>query len=547
MDYDIIIIGSGAGGLAAAVPLAQAGKKVLVCEQHDVPGGWTHSFTLEGYRFSPGVHYIGGLQPGGSLRTMYEGLGVSEDLAFCELNPDGFDHIVIGDEQFDIPKGKENFANRLKERFPEEAVGIDGYLDTVDALSENLRQLGHIKNPKDVVKAAGRANHVLKWARRSGGDLIENFVSDPLLKGILAGQSGDHGMPPSQVSAFVHAGIAHHYFHGGYYPLGGAFAIPRAFVRALKRAGGEIRLETSVQRILLQDKNVIGVQLSDGTIIHSKYVVSNADPEVTFVKMIGREHLSKRLRRKLDRTLYSTSCISLFFAVDMDLRAAGLDSGNYWFYDHADMDELYSLGLTDHALKADMPPAMFLTVTTLKDPSKMHISGSGRGHHTCEAFVFVDYAPFEKWASEQPDARSADYLAMKEDLSWRMFQALEKRIPGISEHVVFWSLATPLTNERYINTTRGSLYGIEKNRRQVGPGAFSTQTEFEGLLLCGASTLSHGVAGAQASGLAVARKILKCSTADLLTQAGPEIKIYPSDDISQWPEHLQKLMRAIEK
>jgi len=547
MDYDIIIIGSGAGGLAAAVPLAQAGKKVLVCEQHDVPGGWTHSFTLEGYRFSPGVHYIGGLQPGGSLRTMYEGLGVSEDLAFCELNPDGFDHIVIGDEQFDIPKGKENFANRLKERFPEEAVGIDGYLDTVDALSENLRQLGHIKNPKDVVKAAGRANHVLKWARRSGGDLIENFVSDPLLKGILAGQSGDHGMPPSQVSAFVHAGIAHHYFHGGYYPLGGAFAIPRAFVRALKRAGGEIRLETSVQRILLQDKNVIGVQLSDGTIIHSKYVVSNADPEVTFVKMIGREHLSKRLRRKLDRTLYSTSCISLFFAVDMDLRAAGLDSGNYWFYDHADMDELYSLGLTDHALKADMPPAMFLTVTTLKDPSKMHISGSGRGHHTCEAFVFVDYAPFEKWASEQPDARSADYLAMKEDLSWRMFQALEKRIPGISEHVVFWSLATPLTNERYINTTRGSLYGIEKNRRQVGPGAFSTQTEFEGLLLCGASTLSHGVAGAQASGLAVARKILKCSTADLLTQAGPEIKIYPSDDISQWPEHLQKRMRAIEK
>jgi phytoene dehydrogenase-like protein len=88
-DYDVIIIGSGAGGLAAAVPLAQAGQRVLVCEQHEVPGGWTHSFTLQGYRFSPGVHYIGEVQPGGSLRRVYEGLGVSQDLEFCELNPDG--------------------------------------------------------------------------------------------------------------------------------------------------------------------------------------------------------------------------------------------------------------------------------------------------------------------------------------------------------------------------------------------------------------------------------------------------------------------------
>ncbi len=126
-DYDAIIIGSGAGGLTAAVPLAQAGLKVLVCEQHEVPGGWTHSFTLQGYKFSPGVHYIGGIQPGGSLRRIYQGLGVSKDLSFVELNPEGYDHIFIGEERFDFPKGREALIDMLKSRFPHEAEGIDRY------------------------------------------------------------------------------------------------------------------------------------------------------------------------------------------------------------------------------------------------------------------------------------------------------------------------------------------------------------------------------------------------------------------------------------
>jgi len=333
----------------------------------------------------------------------------------------------------------------------------------------------------------------------------------------------------------MHVGIAQHYFEGAFYPLGGGFAIPRAFVRALKRAGGEIRLQTPVERILVEDGKAIGIRLATGEEIGARYVISNADPEVTFGKLVGRENLSEKLLRKLDKITYSVSALSLFFAVDMDLRAAGLDSGNYWFYDHEDIDELYRLGLTDHALEAESPPMMFMTVTTLKDPSKMH-----SGHHTCEAFTFVSYDAFEKWADEASEAHSAGYEALKEDLAWRMFQALEKRIPGISEHVVFWNLGTPLTNVHYINSTRGNLYGTAKNNKQVGPRAFPTQTEIEGLLMCGASTRNFGVSGATKTGLDAAKVILHCSTADLLSQEGPLLKIYPAEDISQWPENLQK-------
>ena len=534
-DYDAIIIGSGAGGLTAAVPLAQAGLKVLVCEQHEVPGGWTHSFTLNGYKFSPGVHYIGGIQPGGTLRKIYQGLGVSKDLSFVELNPEGYDHIFIGDERFDFPKGREALIDMLKNRFPHEADGIDGYFKDITLLTEGLRSMGRAKGVKDVVKGAGTAAGLLRWARATGQDLLDAHLSDPVLKGVLSGQAGDNGLPPSQVSAFFQAGITHHYLEGAYYPVGGAFALPRAFTHALKEAGGELRLETGVDKILIEDGRVVGVRLADGTEARSRYVISNADSEVTLGKLVGREHLSPKLRRKLDGVTYSVSALSLFFATDMDLRAAGLDSGNFWYYDNADVDNLYALGLTDNVLNVDAPPMQFLTVTTLKDPSKMHSR-----HHTCESFAFVGFDAFEKWAHTKYGQRPADYAAMKEDLAWRMVKGLDKRVPGLSKHIVFWDLGTPLTNIHYLNATRGNLYGISKTPRQVGPFAFPVKSEIEGLYMVGASTTSHGVAGVTASGLNCAQQILGVGLREILSQNGPEIEIYPSEDISQWPEHLQK-------
>ncbi|HNM36915.1 MAG TPA: NAD(P)/FAD-dependent oxidoreductase [Anaerolineales bacterium] len=533
-SYDAIIIGSGAGGLTAAVALAQAGKKVLVLEQHDRPGGWTHSFTLEGYRFSPGVHYIGDLQEGGGLRRIYDGVGVSQDLSFVELNPNGYDHIVVGDKQINFPKGKENLIAELKRNFPQEAQGIDGYFNDLMSMINGLKNVGNLSSPLDAARGAG---NVLKWMRATGADLINAHINDPVLRGVLAGQSGDHGLPPSQVSAFMHAGITHHYLEGGYYPLGGAFTIPRAFVRALKRAGGEIRLKSRVKRIMLGGRKVIGVEMESGEEILADVVISNADPEVTFGKLIGRDKLSPRLQKKIDSVRYSTSCLSLFFATDMDLRGAGLDSGNMWYYDHPDVDKIYTDGLTDAVLKDEGMPGMFLTVTTLKDPSKMH-----SGHHTCESFAFVGYDAFEKWAQTKYGSRPADYEAMKEDLAWRMVRGLEKRIPGLSKHIVYYSLGTPLTNEHYLNATRGNLYGIDKLPKQIGPLGFTPRTEFDGLYLCGASTMSHGVAGVTASGIDAAKAILNVRSREILTQKGNGPLFLQAEDVSSWPEHLKRKM-----
>ncbi|CAM3504890.1 phytoene desaturase family protein [Zobellia roscoffensis] len=536
--FDSIIIGSGAGGLATAICLARAGKKVVVLEQHDVPGGWCHSFYLNGHRFTPGVHYVGLMAEGEATNDLYRGLGIANDLVFFRMNPDAYEHVLVGEERFDFPANFDLLIERLSQRFPKEEKQIYKYLHLTRKVSEELYSLPYFKGFWQKLTIPFKTKHFGKYGMFSVRKVIGWHIKNPLLKNILNIQCGDHGAQPKKVPFVLHSALMYHYFQGGYYPMGGGGALIKAMTNKLKEYGGELRTSTAVKTIILegdQRKKAVGVTLNNGKKLYASTIVSNADVGITYNNLIGRENLSKSLQQKLAKTKYSSTSLMLFLIVDMDLRKAGLDSGNIWMMPNKDTDDFYDSMLESDISKGDAFEGMFISCTTLKDPS----SFDGK-YHSIEAITLVDFKAFEKFKNENQE-RSQEYLDFKERLMQKMLNGLEKAIPGIRNHIVQKDLGTPLTNKYYVNTTDGNIYGTEKSLKHIGPFAYKAKSEIENLYLCGASILSHGVAGVSHSGVDTAAQILECDPDELKKpQENQHIRIYEAEDSTDYPEWMLK-------
>lgn len=543
-DFDTIIIGSGAGGLSAAVCLARAGRRVAVIEQHYVPGGWCHSFYIDGHRFSPGVHYIGSMDKGESGSILYKGMGIANELVFFRMKPDAYEHCWIGNKKIDLPANAERLCETLARLFPDEKKGIKKYLDLVQKVSSQIQLIPKMNGFWDNITIPYRTRHLGKYGLFSLKRVIGWHIKNPLLKDVLNIQCGDHGLPPSKASFPFHCALMNHYLNGGFYPMGGGAAIVKALTNGIKKYEGEIYTGQAVKKILLKSTGkmqAIGVELQNGERMMAKQVISNADPATTY-KLVGVENLSHKLRDRLTKTRYSVTSLIFFIQVQMDIRQAGLDSGNIWYMKEKGIDQLHEKLTKEDILKTDEFSTLFISCSSLKDP--MGFNGK---IHTIEAVTFIDYDAFKNYKAMR-NKNDDHYSKIKERLCEKLLNTFKKIMPRVHEHIVHIELGTPFTNEHYINATRGNVYGTEKGFWQTGPFSFTPKTEIRNLFLCGSSTMSHGVAGASYSGVKAAAEILGCKEADLLKEDDTQqLRIYEAEDSSNWPDWMKQKLTDKQK
>jgi len=501
-DYQAIVIGSGAGGLSAALSLARSGLSVLVLEAMPSFGGYLNPFRRKQYTFDTGLHYLGELGKGALFWNLLDALGIADKVDFVELDPDGFDRFGFPDYEFRLCKGKERFRDKLITDFPREERGIHKFFHVFDKIQKAMHASGSVEGgPLRMLGFLLKHPAMIKYSRSPYQKLLDEVTSDRRLQAVLTANCGTYGLPPARASVIPAVAVWGHYLDGAYYPKGGSGALGDAFVSALQSNGAEMKTRSRAVRI---DKrgNEFQVDTEAGEKYTAQVVMSNADPVITLGKLVNPQIVPSRIQKKVQRLRPSIGAFYAFIGTDLDLPALGISSASIHHYERFDMNKTFE------ALATPTPqerlPGYFITSPSVKDPDGGH---APEGHHTVEIVTFVDYRVFEKWADSPPMKRGDEYKALKEKIGEGLVKAAERYIPNLSGHLDCVEYATPLTSEYWVNAVRGGCYGPEQTPDQIGPGRFSSFTAgIEGLFLVGAGTLGGGIMPCLASGISAARK-----------------------------------------
>lgn len=496
--YDVLVVGSGIGGLTCASLLAESGRKVAVLEQHYTAGGYTHSYSRKGYEWDVGVHYLGDMGRPTSARRLLDFL--TEGAVDWAPMDARYDCFFIGGRRFDAVAGRRAFRDNLLASFPAEGEAIDRYLGM---LSEVGRAMGPVSLARVVPPALARM--LSPWLRRrlpaylfrTTGEVLRGLTRDPDLVAVLTGQWGDYGLPPGRSAFLMQALVARHYLHGGYYPVGGSWRIAESIIPRIQRAGGEVFTYARVSRIVVEDRRVAGVLMDDGTRIDCAQVVSDAGIRNTFAKLVDDENAALAGHDLSAPALKpSIGHLGMYLGLLGDAAELGLPKSNYWVFPDNDADGAVARFLAD----PDVPfPVVFISFPSAKDPD---FERRHPGRSTIEIVAPAPYEWFEHWRGTTWGKRGEDYDQFKERLAARLLEVLYERMPQLRGKIDYYEVSTPLSTEWFAGYDRGELYGLDHTPERFRADALGPRTRIPGLWLTGQDTMSCGVVGAMMGGVA---------------------------------------------
>ncbi len=503
-EFDAVIIGSGLGGLTAGARLSAAGKKVIVLEQHSQAGGFATSFKRKDFIFDVSMHNIGPLKGYKTLYDILLNLGITDDFEYVKF--DGFQHLKFSDNDISIPAGFDNYRALLQESFPAEYEGINTLFDLMEALNSEIMEIEKYGVFLDKITEkfplfSLKFPNLVTLTDKTALELVNDYISDERLKGILLSTWWICGMPPSELAAILFCIVTYRYCHtGGGAIKGTSFSLTTAFVKKIRDSGSTVLLKSRVDKVIVDNGHVTGVMLKNGKVYNAPVVVANCSPLTLFLEMIESEHIKKSYLKKIKKMEPSLSAVQLFLGLDKDPFELGMDKPCVVAFDRYSHDDSYKNIFNRNQNSG------FIALTSY---SSFDDSVAKKGKAVLNIMTLDSISNWKGLSK-------FEYQAKKEQVKKQLIKKAGQIVAGIDSHIEVAVLATPLTMERYTGHTDGAIYGFAQTNSQSGINRLTSQTPIKGLYLAGAYTYPGAgyssviLSGYGAAGFIIATDKKKC-------------------------------------